>query len=69
MFDKVLKVLLTILKPRSSLPFFKKNCLPDNIIVTVFVSLKTFFNPTRKSVRYFALVLTLEASLGMKHTK
>ena len=52
-------------KPRSSLPFFKKNNLPDNIIVTVFVSLKTFFNTTRKSVRYFALVLILEASLGM----
>ena len=69
MFDKVLKAPLTMFKPRSSLPFLKKNYLPDNIIVTVFVSLKTVFNTTRKSVRYFALILTLETSLGMNHTK
>ena len=49
MFDKVLKAPLTMFKPRRSLPFFKKNYLPDNIIVTVFVSLKKFFN-TRGSL-------------------
>ena len=69
MFDKILKAPLTMVEPKSSLPFSKKNYLPDNIIVTVFVSLKTVFNTTRKSVRYFALILTLETSVGMNHTK
>ena len=43
MIDKVLKTILTMVRPRSNLPFFRRSYLPDNIIVTVFVSLKTFF--------------------------
>ena len=42
MFDKVLKVPLTMVKPRRSLPFFQKNYLPYNITITVFVPLKRF---------------------------
>ena len=42
MFDKVLKAPLPMVKPRNSLPSFKRNYLPDYTTVTVFVSLKTF---------------------------
>ena len=40
MFGKVLGAPLAMVKPRSSFPFFKINYLADNIIMTVFVSLK-----------------------------
>ena len=43
MIDKDLKAILTMVKPRSNLPFFRRSYLPDNIRVTAFVSLKTFF--------------------------
>ena len=43
MFDKVLRVPLTMVRLRRSLSFFKRNYLLDNIIVTVFVLIKTLF--------------------------
>ena len=47
---------------------FKRNYLPDNLIMAVSVSLEIFSSTTRKSVEYFALGLTLKPSLGMNHT-
>ena len=40
MFGKVLGAPQAMVKPRSSFPFFKRNYLADNIIMTVFVSLE-----------------------------
>ena len=42
--------------------------LPDNFIMAVSVSLKTFCSTRRKCAKYFALRLTLKASLGMNLT-
>ena len=55
MFDKVLKEPLNMVKPRSSLPFFKRNNLPDNIIVTVFAALKTFFKHREEVCQVFCV--------------
>ena len=54
-----------MVRPRSSLPFLKRNYLTRKIIGTVFVSHKTFLNTARKCVSYFALVLILKGSMGM----
>ena len=40
---------------------FKRNYLLDNLIMTVFVSLKTFCGTTRKCAEYVGLGLTLKA--------
>ena len=47
---------------------FKRNYLPDNFIMAVSISLKIFYSTTKKCVEYFALDLTLKASLRMNHT-
>ena len=52
-----------MVRPRSSLPFFKRNYLLDNIMVTVFVPIKMFFNTARKRAKYFALVLILKGTV------
>ena len=60
MFVKVLRTPLTMVRPRRRLPVPKRNYLLDNIIVTVLVPMKIFFNTARKCVKYFALFLTLK---------
>ena len=43
MFDKNLRAPLTMVRLRSNLSFFKRSYLLDNVIVTVFVLIKTLF--------------------------
>ena len=52
-----------MVRPRTSLPFFKRNYLLDSIIVAIFVPTATFFNTAKKFVRYFALFLTLKGTV------
>ena len=81
MFDQVLKKSQAMVKPRiylkeipsqihqSIILQFKRKFPRDNIIMTVFASLKTFFSTSRKCFKYFALSLTLKVSLGMNNKK
>ena len=52
-----------MVRPRSSLPCFKRIYFLDNIMVTVFVPIKMFFNTARKRNKYFTLVLILKGTV------
>ena len=53
----------------SSRDLLERNYLPDNIVTTAFVFLKTFFSTGRKCVKYFALGLTLKSDTGNESYK